>query len=271
LEKGNQKRGMVMKSKEVRERIRSGEFQQNTSGACDEYVQANVVILPKEFAFDFFLYTYRNQKACPLIDVLEAGEFESRLAKGSDMRTDIPLYHIYENGKLKEKRTDIIDVFQDDYVTFLLGCSFTFESQLLKNGISLRHVECKKNVAMYKTNIATEPAGQFSGPLVVSMRPIANENLDKAVEITRKFPNMHGAPVHIGDPGEIGIEQIERPDYGEFVEIKDNETPVFWACGVTPQAAAVQANIPYMITHAPGHMFITDWTNDDFMIPAFNR
>ncbi|MFC0560249.1 putative hydro-lyase [Halalkalibacter alkalisediminis] len=254
-----------MKSKEVRERIRRGEFQKNTSGACDEYVQANVVILPKEFAFDFFLYTYRNPKACPLIEVLEAGEYESRLAKGSDIRMDIPLYHVFINGKLHEKRGDIRDLYQDDYVTFLLGCSFTFESQILNNGIYLRHVDYKKNVAMYKTNMETEPAGRFSGPLVVSMRPIANEHLEKVIEITSRFPNMHGAPVHIGDPSKIGIEQIECPDYGEFVEMKDNETPVFWACGVTPQAAAVRANIPVMITHAPGHMFITDWTNDDFL------
>ncbi|OLO28636.1 DUF1445 domain-containing protein [Alkalihalophilus pseudofirmus] len=254
-----------MKSKLVREKIRSGEFQTNTSGACDEYVQANVVILPKEYAFDFFLYTYRNSQACPVIDVLEAGEYESRLAKGSDIRTDVPLYHIYKNGELHEKRNDLLDLWKNDFVTFLLGCSFTFESQLLENGIFLRHVECKKNVAMYKTNIPTVQAGEFSGPLVVSMRPISNEHIDKVVEITSRYPNFHGAPVHIGEPSEIGIKQIEHPDYGEFVEIKENETPVFWACGVTPQAAAVQAKIPQMITHAPGHMFITDWTNKDFI------
>ncbi|MGO4889235.1 putative hydro-lyase [Anaerobacillus sp. MEB173] len=254
-----------MKSRQIREKIRSDEFQTTTSGACDEFVQANVVILPKEYAFDFFLYTFRNSKACPLIDVLEAGEYESRLAKGSDVRTDIPLYHVYQNGELQEKRDNIIDLWKEDYVTFLLGCSFTFESQLLKNGVSLRHIEQNRNVAMYRTNISTESAGRFSGPLVVSMRPILNKHIDKVVEITSRFPNMHGSPVHIGDPGKIGIEQIEIPDYGDFVEIKENETPVFWACGVTPQAAAVQARIPQMITHAPGHMFITDWTNEDFM------
>jgi uncharacterized protein YcsI (UPF0317 family) len=254
-----------MKSKQIREQIRKGELKTTTSGVCDEFVQANVVILPKEFAFDFFLFTYRNQKACPVIDVLEAGEYESKLAKGSDIRIDIPRYYVYKNGEMQEERNDIKEIWQEDFVTFLLGCSFTFESSLLQEGILLRHIERKKNVAMYKTNIQTKSAGAFSGPLVVSMRPILNDHIEKVIEITGRFPNMHGSPVHVGDPSQIGIKYIETPDYGDFVEIKENETPVFWACGVTPQAAAVQAKLPLMITHAPGHMFITDWTNEDFM------
>ncbi|WP_035425743.1 putative hydro-lyase [Halalkalibacterium ligniniphilum] len=257
--------GIFLEPKELRQLIRDGSFNKNTSGACDDFVQANLAIVPKEYAFDFFLYTYRNPKPCPVIDILEAGEVESRLAKGSDVRTDIPLYHVFKDGGLVEKKSSITDIWQDDFVTFLIGCSFTFESQLVKNGIRLRHIDCNKNVAMYKTNIETTPAGPFKGPLVVSMRPIKNKDLDLAKAITEKFPNMHGGPVHAGDPLLIGIENIEHPDYGEFVEIKEDETPVFWACGVTPQAAAIEAKLPIMITHAPGHMFVTDWTNEAYL------
>ncbi|MBU8907518.1 putative hydro-lyase [Desertibacillus haloalkaliphilus] len=253
-----------MKPYELRELIRNEEFVKSTTGACNDFAQANLVILPKEYAFDFLLYTQRNHKACPVIDVLEAGQIESRLAKGSDIRTDIPLYYIYEDGQFVEEMTDITRIWQDDFVSFLLGCSFTFESALIKEGIPLRHIDENKNVAMYRTNIATEPAGQFSGPLVVSMRPVKNNQVERAKAITSRFPNMHGAPVHVGDPAVIGIEDISSPDYGEFVEVKEDETPVFWACGVTPQAAAVNTKIPRIITHAPGHMFVTDKKNEDF-------
>lgn len=250
---------------ELRSNIRNGKHQTHTSGYCQDYVQTNLVVLPKEYAFDFLLFTTRNSKACPIVEVLEAGQFESRYAEGSDIRTDIPMYHVYEDGHLVEKKMRIDDVWRDDFVTFLIGCSFTFESQLIKGEIPLRHIEENKNVAMYTTNIQTEEAGVFQGPTVVSMRPIPDHLVQKATDITSLFPKMHGAPVHIGDPGEIGIEDITQPDYGDFVGIKDGETPMFWACGVTPQAVALHAKIPYMITHAPGCMFVTDWKNEEYL------
>ncbi|ADC50456.1 hypothetical protein BpOF4_12015 [Alkalihalophilus pseudofirmus OF4] len=248
-----------------REEIRTNKFNTSTAGYCQDYVQANLVIVPKEYAFDFFLYTYRNQKSCPVIDVLEPGQVKSALAEGSDIRTDIPKYHVFKDGVFETEVTSIESYWQKDFVSFLIGCSFTFESEMVKSDIPLKHINLNKNVAMYRTSIQTEAAGPFAGPLVVSMRPIKKALVDKAVAITEKYPQMHGGPVHIGDPAEIGITAIEKPDYGEFVEIAEDEVPVFWACGVTPQAAATEAKLPLMITHAPGHMFVTDWTNDELL------
>ncbi|MEL3973342.1 putative hydro-lyase [Rossellomorea oryzaecorticis] len=250
---------------DLRNNIRRGDHNTHTSGVCQHYVQANLVVIPKEYAFDFLLFTIRNPKSCPIIEVLEAGQFESKYAEGSDIRTDIPLYHVYEHGQLTDKKHRIDDGWKDDFVSFLIGCSFTFESQLIKGGIPLRHIEENKNVAMYKTSIPTEKAGVFEGSTVVSMRPVPDALVQKAADITSLFPEMHGAPLHVGDPGEIGIDDITQPDFGDFVGIKDGETPMFWACGVTPQAVALQAKIPYMITHAPGHMFVTDWKNDEYL------
>jgi uncharacterized protein YcsI (UPF0317 family) len=250
---------------ELRTRIRNGTHTTHTSGVSQDYVQANLVVLPKEYAFDFLLFTMRNPKSCPLIEVLEDGRFESNYAKGSDIRTDIPLYHVYENGRLTDKKQRIDECWKKDFVSFLIGCSFTFESQLIKGGVPLRHIDENKNVAMYKTSIPTEKAGVFEGPTVVSMRPVAHSLVGKAADITSLFPEMHGSPLHIGDPCEIGIGDVTKPDFGDFVGIKEGETPMFWACGVTPQAAALQAGIPYMITHAPGHMFVTDWKNEEYM------
>ncbi|MDV2685969.1 putative hydro-lyase [Alkalihalophilus lindianensis] len=248
-----------------RQQIREQQFTSSTAGYCQEFVQANLVIVPKQYAFDFFLYTFRNQKACPVIDVLEPGQVESLLAKASDIRTDIPKYHIYEGGTFEKEVESIEAIWEDDFVSFLIGCSFTFESEMIKTNIPLKHIELQKNVAMYQTNIETVAAGPFSGPLVVSMRPIKKELVQLATSITEKYPQMHGGPVHIGDPAQIGISEIEKPDYGEYVEIADDEVPIFWACGVTPQAAAQNAKLPIMITHAPGHMFITDWTNEELL------
>ncbi len=248
-----------------RANIRSGKHQTHTSGFCQNYVQANLVILPKEYAFDFLLFTMRNQKSCPVVEVMEAGQFQSKYAKDSDIRTDIPMYHIYEHGDLVGKKLNIKEVWRDDFVSFLIGCSFTFESQLIRGGIPLRHIEKNQNVAMYTTNIETEKAGVFDGPMVVSMRPVPDSLVQKATEITSLFPKMHGGPVHIGDPEKIGIQDITKPDFGDFVGIKEGETPMFWACGVTPQAVAQHANIPFMITHSPGCMFVTDWKNEDYL------
>ncbi|MGG1593960.1 putative hydro-lyase [Terribacillus saccharophilus] len=249
----------------IREKIRSGEHNTHTSGLGSDYVQANLAIVPKEYAFDFLLFANRNPKSCPIIDVLEPGVVESALAAGSDIRSDIPLYFVYENGKLTEKRQDLKEIWRDDFVSFLIGCSFTFESALLKEGVPLKHIEQNRNVAMYITNRQTKQAGEFSGPVVVSMRPIKNELVQKAIDVTAQFPNMHGSPIHVGDPKEIGIDDISKPDFGEFTEFGEGETPVFWECGVTPQSAAIHSQIPFVITHAPGHMFITDVTNDEFL------
>ncbi|GAE28279.1 hypothetical protein JCM9140_4493 [Halalkalibacter wakoensis JCM 9140] len=254
-----------MKPKELREKIRRGEFASHTSGVCHNYVQANLAIVPKEYAFDFLLFANRNPKSCPIIDVLEAGKVESALALGSDIRYDIPLYNVYKNGELTGRLKDLGDVWSDDFVSFLIGCSFTFESQLVKENIPLKHIEQNKNVAMYITNIETNEAGLFKGPVVVSMRPIKNELVQKAIAITSKFPNMHGAPIHVGNPMEIGVENLTTPDFGESVEVEEGETPVFWACGVTPQSVAIHSKIPYVITHAPGHMFVTDITNEEYL------
>ena len=253
-----------MEAKALREKIRNGTFDRTTSGAAGDNVQANIVILPKSYAFDFLLYAMRNRKAVPVIEVMEDGRAESSYAEGSDIRTDVPKYNIYRDGKLKETVTDITEYWQDDFVTFLIGCSFTFEQALLEAGLEVKHIKEQKNVAMYRTNIPTEPAGIFSGELVVSMRLFKRELVEKASDVTAQFPDMHGRPVHHGEPSEIGIRDINAPEYGEPIDIDSDEEPVFWACGVTPQNAALNARPSIMITHNPGHMFVTDIKNEDY-------
>lgn len=253
-----------MNTEEIRKKIRDGEHTGPTSGIAGDKVQANLAILPKEYAFDFLLFAIRNSKPVPIIEVLEAGEFVSRYAKNSDIRTDIPQYNIYKNGELTETVSDIKKYWRDDFVTFLIGCSFTFEQAILDAGISIKHIDEGPNVAMYKTNIETEPAGVFKGNTVVSMRPFKKSLVDKVTEITNEFPNMHGGPVHAGDPKEIGIRNIDKPDYGDSIEIAEDEVPVFWACGVTPQNVVLNAKPEILISHAPGHMFITDINNEEY-------
>ncbi|OFL49518.1 MULTISPECIES: putative hydro-lyase [unclassified Nosocomiicoccus] len=253
-----------MDAYEIRQEIRNGRHKNTTSGLANDNVQANLVVLPKAYAFDFLLYALRNQTPIPIIEVLEDGKYISRFAKDSDIRTDIPFYNIYKNGTLVDTVEDVTDIWQDDFVSFLIGCSFTFEDALMKGDISLKHIEQHKNVAMYKTNIPTERAGIFHGNMVVSMRPIKKNLVDKAIEITSQFKNMHGGPVHVGDPRAIGIEDITKPDYGDSIDIADDEVPVFWGCGVTPQNAILQAKPSIMISHKPGHMFITDINNEAF-------
>ncbi len=253
-----------MNTEEIRKKIRDGEHTGPTSGIAGDKVQANLAILPKEYAFDFLLFAIRNSKPVPIIEVLEAGEFVSRYAKNSDIRTDIPQYNIYRNGELTETVSDIKKCWRDDFVTFLIGCSFTFEQAILDAGISIKHIDEGRNVAMYKTNIETEPAGGFKGNTVVSMRPFKKSLVDKVTEITNEFPNMHGGPVHAGDPKEIGIRNIDKPDYGDSIEIAEDEVPVFWACGVTPQNVVLNAKPEILISHAPGHMFITDINNEEY-------
>lgn len=249
----------MLPSQELRAEIRAGRYTQPTSGAAGGFVQANLVVVPQNAAFDFLLYCQRNQKPCPLLEVVEAGHVEARrLAPGSDLRTDIPRYRVFRNGVMTEERTDVRDLWRDDFVSFLLGCSFSFEKPLLDAGLEVRNITCGCNVPMYRTNIPTRPAGVFEGPLVVSMRPYTPEQAITAALVTAALPDVHGAPIHQGDPGVIGITDIARPTYGDPVPIHEGEIPVFWACGVTPQEALLRAKLPLAITHAPGHMFVSD-------------
>jgi uncharacterized protein YcsI (UPF0317 family) len=223
------------------------------------YVQANLVAVPQAVAFDFLLFCQRNPKPCPVLDVTEPGSPEPRtVAAGADLRTDLPRYRIYCNGELVDEPTNLGGWWRDNLVSFLLGCSFSFENALLQACIPVRHIEQGCNVPMYRTKRMCRPAGPFAGPLVVSMRPLSPDQAVRAVEICSRFPRVHGAPVWLGDPGGLGIVDISKPDFGDPVDIRSDEIPVFWACGVTPQAVAVDAKIPFLITHKPGHMFVTD-------------
>tara|TARA_Y100000780_G_scaffold150510_1_gene135534 strand:+ start:58 stop:855 length:798 start_codon:yes stop_codon:yes gene_type:complete len=258
---------LINSPSEIRNAFRNNELTRPTSGLAPGYVQANLAILPRENAFDFLLFCQRNPKPCPLIEVLEPGEIEAKLtAPGSDVRNDVPLYRVYKNGVLDAEIKSLTDVWRKDFVTFLLGCSFSFESALQNNGIRLPHFEKGTNVSMYITNIETSSAGEFSGPMVVSMRSIAQEKVVRAVQVTSRFPSVHGSPIHVGSPETIGIEDISKPDFGDQTEIKEGEVPVFWACGVTPQSVAMSSKPKIMITHAPGYMFITDKKDEDYSV-----
>lgn len=247
----------------VRGVIRKGLWTQHTSGLADGYVQGNIVILPEALASDFMRYCQRNPKPCPLLAVGEPGQPSlPSLGKDIDIRTDVPLYHVWRHGELKEEVADIKELWRPDLVTFVLGCSFSFEYALQEAGIRLRHIEENLNIAMYRTNIATEPAGPFSGAMVVTMRPMPAADAIRAVQVTSRFPNVHGAPVHIGDPSLIGIKDLGRPDYGDAVELAPGDIPVFWACGVTPQSAILTAQPAFCITHAPGAMLVTSLLNN---------
>lgn len=242
--------------------IRTGTWTMHTSGLAGNYVQGNVVILPEALANDFLRYCQRNPKPCPVLAVSEPGiPGLPSLGKDIDIRSDVPRYRIWRNGVVVDEPTNISTVWRDDLVTFVLGCSFSFEAPLIEAGLRLRHIDQGKNVAMYRTNIPTEAAGVFSGPMVVSMRPMKAASAIRAIQITSRFPNVHGAPVHLGDPQLIGIPRLDQPDYGDAVDIQSDEIPVFWACGVTPQAALAQARPEFCITHAPGAMLITDLLN----------
>ncbi|MAZ60020.1 MAG: DUF1445 domain-containing protein [Chloroflexi bacterium] len=251
----------------IRTDIRTGRWNGVTSGIAPGYVQANLAILPQELAFDFLLFCQRNPKPCPLIEVIEAGETNPKItAPDADIRTDVPSYRIYENGNFVAEIDSLKDVWRDDLVSFLLGCSFSFENSLLEAGIPLRHQDMGCNVPMFITNIPTTPAGIFSGPMVVSMRPVQRDKIVRAVQVTSRFPATHGAPIHIGDPSSIGIEDLSQPDFGDPVRIGPQEVPVFWACGVTPQAVALNCKPSLMLTHAPGKMFITDQKDADYSV-----
>jgi uncharacterized protein YcsI (UPF0317 family) len=248
---------------ELRAAFRDG-LVRPTAGLAPGRVQANLIAVPRDWAWDMLLYAQRNPRACPVLDVSEPETATTVLAPHADLRTDLPLYRIWRDGALIEEVPDATLAWRADLVAFLIGCSFTFEAALSAAGIDVRHVTAGRNVPMFVTSRACLPAGRLRGNLVVSMRPVRADRVADAVRITGRFPAVHGAPVHIGDPAGIGIPDLDRPDFGDPVDVHPGEVPVFWACGVTPQAAIIASGVPYAITHAPGHMFVTDVPDSDY-------
>jgi uncharacterized protein YcsI (UPF0317 family) len=249
-------------ARRVRMTVRSGEHTGHTVGQASGIVQGNVVILPAKGAGDFLRFCQRNPKPCPLLAVSEPGDPTlPRLGDDIDIRTDVPQYRIFEHGEPVDEPFDLRGRWRPDLVTFVLGCSFSFEQPLLQAGLRLRYVEEDRDVAMYRTSMATAPAGKFRGPMVVSMRSFTPGDAIRAIQITSRFPQVHGAPVHFGDPAAIGIADLEHPDYGAFTPFPASEVPVFWACGVTPQAVVREARPSFCITHKPGRMLVTDLLN----------
>ena len=253
---------------QLRQQIRSGEHTGNTSGFSQGFVQGNLVILPKDWAADFLQFCQRNPKPCPLVGMSsQPGEFMlPDMGEELDIRSDLPSYRIWQNGEMVEELTDIRKHWRDDLVTFVLGCSFSFEEALIADGLEVRNVTQGVNVPMYRTNIECKPAGRFSGNMVVSMRPFVASDAIRAVQICTRFPSVHGAPVHLGDPSLIGINDINQTDFGDSVTLNEGELPVFWACGVTPQVALEQAKPPFCITHSPGCMLVTDVPNSKLAV-----
>lgn len=248
--------------REVRLAIRRGKHSTHTAGLAPGYVQGNVCILPREYAAEFALFCERNPKPCPLLAASEPGEARMpQLGEDIDIRTDVPRYRVFRDGEWVEDVDDIEALWREDLVAFVIGCSFSFEQALLAAGLRLRYVEQGRNVPMYRTNIDTMPAGRFRGKLVVSMRPFGPADAIRAIEITSRYPRVHGAPVHIGRPDLIGIENLARPWAGDPTELGENELPLFWACGITPQSVVLDARPSLCITHAPGHMLVTDLAN----------
>jgi len=253
---------------EIRQLTRAGQWAGTTVGHAPGCVQANLVVLHRELAYDFLLFCQRNPKPCPLLEVTEVGSpLITHVAENADLRTDLARYRIFRDGELVEETGDISTYWTDDMVGFLLGCSLTFEAALQKVRIPVRHLDVGSMVSVYTTNIECASAGCFSGPMVVTMRPIPGRLVSKAVTITARHPISHGAPVHIGDPAAIGIADLGRPDFGDPVPVYEGETPVFWACGVTPQTVAMRSKPALMITHAPGYMFVTDRRADELHLP----
>ena len=252
-----------MDAVDVRAEIRAGRWTEPTAGIGFGYVQANLLVLPAEHALAFATFCRRNPRACPLLDVTDPGDPRPPLAApGADLRTDLPRYRVYRRGELVDEPTSIEGLWRDDHVAFLLGCSFSFERALVDAGVRLRHVEENRNVAMYRTSLPCRPAGPFRGSVVVSMRPVRREQVPLVNEICSGFLLAHGAPIAAGDPAALGIADLARPDFGDAVKLAPGEVPVFWACGVTSQAAALSADLELVIAHAPGHMFVTDWPHE---------
>jgi uncharacterized protein YcsI (UPF0317 family) len=250
---------------QARERFRAG-LTTPTAAWAPGYAQANLVVLPRDVASDFLLFAQRNPKPCPVLDVTEPGVPATSLAPGADLRTDLPAYRVWEQGECVAETTDVTGYWRDDLVAFLIGCSFTFERALLAAGVPVRHIEQGRNVPMFITSTECRPAGIFRGPMVVSMRPVPADRVAVAAAVTARYPAVHGAPVHVGRPEELGIGDLSKPDFGDPVDARDGDVPVFWACGVTPQVALARARPSFAITHAPGHMFITDVRDEAYAI-----
>jgi uncharacterized protein YcsI (UPF0317 family) len=247
---------------QVRLDARSATLAGPTASLAPGHVQANLAILPRDLATDFLRFCQKNPKPCPLLAVSEPGDPTlPELGVDIDIRSDVPRYRVWRHGELVDEPTDIHGLWRDDLVSFLIGCSFSFEEAMLDNGLPVRHIEQGRNVPMYRTSIPTQPAGPFFGPLVVSMRPLCPADAIRAIQVTSRFPSVHGAPVHLGDPAAIGIIDLDRPDYGDAVDVRAGEMPVFWACGVTPQSVVAAMRPALCITHAPGHMLVTDLLN----------
>ena len=256
-------RAAATAARAIRQRIRAGEHSGHTAGYAPGVLQCNLAILPEAYALDFLRFCQRNPKPCPLVGVSETGDpMLPTLGRDIDIRTDVPRYRVFRDGELAKEVTDISALWSDDLVTVALGCSFTFENALMHAGIPVRHIEMGRNVPMFRTNIALVPAGPFSGEMVVTMRPLPTDRIAEAQAISGRFPQAHGAPIAVGDPSVIGISDLSRPDYGDPVDIRPGEVPVYWACGVTPQNVLRAAKLPLCITHAPGHMLITDVPED---------
>jgi uncharacterized protein YcsI (UPF0317 family) len=254
-------------AEQVRQKIRDGLTDAPTTGLAPGHVQANLAIVTKDLAYDFLLFAQRNPKPCPILDVTDAGSPVPRLmAPGADIRYDLPRYFVYKIGVKVDELKNLEKSWREDFVAFLIGCSFSFETAMLNAGLPVRHIEEKRNVPMYMTNIPCVPAGAFHGNMVCSMRPLQPADAIRAVKVTARFPSVHGSPVHLGDPGTIGVKDINKPEFGDPPVIKEGEIPVFWACGVTPQAVAMASKPPVMITHAPGYMFICDKFDEDFSV-----
>jgi uncharacterized protein YcsI (UPF0317 family) len=246
----------------LRADIRAGRFTGQTSGAAPGFVQANLVVLPEPEAAQFLRFCQLNPKPCPVIGLTEPGDPKfAGLGSDVDVRHDAPRYRVWRHGELVEEPTDIGHLWRKDLVGFALGCSFSFEEALIEDGLEVRHIACGVNVPMFRTSISCRPAGVFAGPLVVTMRPYSPADAIRAIQITSRFPAVHGAPVHIGRPDLIGIADLSRPDYGDPVAVGPDELPVFWACGVTPQAVIAAARPAFAITHAPGCMLVTEIRN----------
>jgi uncharacterized protein YcsI (UPF0317 family) len=247
--------------------VREGRHRGPTSGLAPGYVQGNLAILPKDLAADFLRFCQLNPKPCPLIGTSAPGDWRvPEMGEDLDIRTDIPRYRVWRNGELVAEPEDVRDYWREDLVSFVIGCSFSFEEALMADGIEIRHVALSRNVPMYRTSIATQAAGPFHGPMVVSMRPMTPADAIRAVQITTRFPSVHGAPVHLGKPELIGIRDLGKPDYGDAVPVREDELPVFWACGVTPQSVIATAKPDFCITHYPGSMLVTDRKNSEFAV-----
>ena len=257
-----------MTPSEARSRFRAG-LRTPTAGWCPGWTQANLLAVPQELAYDAVLFAQRNPQPCPLLDVSEPGERSLSIfaADGADVATDLPAYVVYEDGVPVAEVTDASAYWREDLVTLLIGCSFTFEQALLDALVPVRHLEAGTNVPMYRTSRETRPAGSLHGPLVVSMRPVPAELVATAVRVTSRYPAVHGAPLHVGDPSALGIADLAAPDFGDPVEVRPGEVPVFWGCGVTPQAAVMASRPAFAIAHAPGHMALTDARDSDYLVP----